>query len=189
MPNRLFAVLIFTLITLTGCQTNPVTVDYDTQTNFSDFNYYQWQTENSGSSPDFDPLMADRIKKALQDQLPGAGLQPVSGDQKADMLVRYFLARSTKSQSSNSRGSVGVGGASGGGGSMMGLSLSMPLGGGSVSYEAQIIIDFIGAADNKLKWRGSRNLKFGDQPPAELSAMVQQVVADILAKYPPGNEK
>ena len=99
MPNRLFAVLIFTLITLTGCQTNPVTVDYDTQANFNDFHFYQWQAENSGTSPDFDPLMADRIKKALQDQLPGAGLQPVSGDQKADMLVRYFLARSTKSQS------------------------------------------------------------------------------------------
>jgi hypothetical protein len=71
---------------------------------------------------------------------------------------------------------------------VMGLSMSMPLGGDSVTQQTQILVDFIDAGDEKLKWRGSRILSFNDEPPEQLTAMVQQVVADILAKYPPGKK-
>jgi hypothetical protein len=98
------------------------------------------------------------------------------------------MASNTSSKSSNSRGSVGVGGGGGGGSSFMGLSMSIPLGGSTVTTQAQILIDFIGKEDDKLKWRGSQNLKFSDESPQQLDAMVKQVVADIIANYPPGKK-
>lgn len=185
MPHLLIALLL-PLVILAGCQSSKVTVDYDSETNFSNYRFYQWLPEKSGSSEDFDPLMSERIKDALQQQLPNTGMKLAQGDQAADVKVRYFMARSTKS--SGSKSSIGVGGASGGGGSMMGMSMSMPLGGSSVTQQAQIMVDFIDAKDEKLKWRGSRTLKFGDEPPEQLNQMVQEVIAEILAKYPPGKK-
>ena len=185
MPHFLIALLLPLLI-LAGCQSSKVTVDYDSQTNFNSYRFYQWLPDKSGTSDDIDPLMSERIKDALEQQLPNTGMKPAQGEQAADVLVRYFMARSTKS--SGSKGSVGVGGASGGGGSVMGLSMSMPLGGDSVTQQAQVMVDFIDAKDEKLKWRGSRTFKFSDEPPEQLTAMVQEVIAEILAKYPPGKK-
>lgn len=185
MPHLLIALLLPLLI-LAGCQSSKVTVDYDSQTNFNNYRFYQWLPEKSGSSKDFDPLMSERIKEALEQQLPNTGMKLAQGGQATDVLVRYYMATNTKS--SSSKGSVGVGGASGGGSSMMGVSLSMPLGGDSVTRETQIMIDFIDAGDEKLKWRGTRTLKFSDEPPEQLTKMVQEVVAEILAKYPPGKK-
>jgi uncharacterized protein DUF4136 len=188
MKRLLLAMLLLPL--LIACQTNKVSVDFDTEADFKSFQYYQWLPEKSGSSKDFDPLMAERVRDALGEQLPNTGMKPASENHAADILVRYFMAASTKSQSSESRGSVGIGGASGGGGSStaMGMSLSIPMGGNSVKREAQIIVDFIDANDQKLKWRGSRNLKFSDEAPEKLTAMVQEVVAEIIAHYPPGKK-
>lgn len=187
--NRLLLTLLL-LPLLTACQTNKVSVDYDTDADFSSFHHYQWLEEKSGSSKDFDPLMAERVKEALEQQLPKTGMSLAKDGQAADILVRYFMASSTTSNSSESRGSVGIGGASGGGGSStaMGMSMSIPLGGSSTKREALIIVDFIDANDQKLKWRGSRKQKFGDEPPEKLTAMVQQVVAEIIAQYPPGKK-
>jgi len=176
------------LLFITGCQSNKVNVDYDTEADFASYRYYQFLTESSGSSKDFDPLMANRVKDALIELMPNTGMQAAGTEHSPDIRVRYFMASSTTSKSSNTRGSVGVGGGSGGGSTMMGMSMSIPLGGGSASTQAQIIVDFIGAKDEKLKWRGSQNLKFSDEPPQELNAMVKQVVADIIAMYPPGKK-
>ncbi len=184
MPRLLSLLFIFSL--LAACQSNKVSVDYDTDAHFNDYHYYQWLEEKSGSSKEVDPLMAARVKEALQQQLPTTGLVKASEQHPADLLVRYFVASSTKSKSSNSSGSVGMGSA--GGNTAMGLSMSFPMG-DSPTREVQIIIDFLDASEQKVKWRGSRKLKLSDQPPEELAAMVQQAVAEIIAMYPPGKTK
>ncbi len=185
MSKKLLLALpaILSLLLLSACAGNKPTVDYDTDTDFSQFHYYQLLTERSGAGEDIDPLLAERVKEAVLAQLANSPLKPANKQHPADVLVRYYVASSAKSQTSNSRGSVGLGG--GGGGSFMGVSLSVPLGGDKVIKEVQVIVDMLSPDDQQFKWRGSMNFKIDNESPEQINHLVNAVVADIFQNYPP----
>jgi hypothetical protein len=169
---------------ITACQTSHVAVDYDTATNFSNVQFYEWLDATSGTEEGFEPLIAERTKAAVANALGKTALLPASDHNKADILVRYYVASYTQSQPSQSSGSLGFGGGSHG--SAMGISLSFPLGGDRITKEAQIIVDLISTKDNKLKWRGSNRLQISDETPAQITALIEAAVAEIFSFYPPG---
>ena len=181
---RQLLIASLTILLLSACQSSSVIVDYDTETDFSHFRYYDWLTEDSSAEKDFDPLIAQRSKNAITTELRNAGFVPASETHAADLLVRYYVATHTSSQQSKSSGSIGMGSA--GGNKAMGLSLSFPLGGSSTMKEAKIIIDFINPSDKKLKWRGADLFKISEESPEEITAVIDEVVAEIFSFYPPG---
>ena len=184
IAKRLLIVSIALL--LAACQSSNVLVDYDTEMNFSNFQYYNWLADRSGVADDIDPLLADRVKDALTQELFNAGFNVANQQHQADVLVRYYVATEIQNQEPRSGGSVGFG--SSGSSSAMGLSLSFPLGDDGIVKETKIIIDLLSASDDKLKWRGSKTIKFSDQDPAEITSLITAAVAEIFSFYPPGAE-
>lgn len=172
-------------IALAGCQTSSnVIVDYDTGTNFSNFQTYDWLAADKGTANDIDPLLAQRVQQALRTKLLDAGFHQAVSQQQADIWVRYQIAAQTRSQQPQSGGSISFGGGSGGN-TTMGVSLSFPLGGDIAVKEVELMIDLVNVKNNKLIWRGSKIFKLAKQSPAEMTAVVDAAVAEILAFYPP----
>ena len=172
------------LLLLTACQSSSVTIDYDTEANFAEFQYYDWLEERSGAEEEFDPLIAERTKTAVAAELDNAAFKPASAANKANVLVRYYIATHTRNEESKSSGSIGFG--SGSRGSAVGIGLSFPLGGSTTVKEAQIIVDLLSSEDQKLKWRGSNRLKISDESPEQITALINAAVAEIFSFYPPG---
>ncbi len=125
MRNLLLILPIICLL-ITGCQSSRVIVDYDTETDFSNFDHYNWLEKPSDIEKGFDPLIADRIKKAIATSLNNTTLTPASETNKANVLIRYYLFTQIHNQESNPKGSIGFGGGSGG--AMMGIGIRFPLG-------------------------------------------------------------
>lgn len=159
-------------------------VDYDTDTDFSKFHYYDW---HGGSETDsqlsIDPLMLQRTKGAVEKALLASFLNPVIEGKPADILIRLNVSSHAYNQESSSRASIGFG--SGGRRSAMGIGLSLPLGGDTIVKETHIVIDMMGVADNKLKWRGSKTVTTSDESPQEITQLMSNAVAEIFSRYPP----
>ena len=181
--QRLF---IFSIcLALTGCQTSSnVFVDYDTETDFSNFRTYDWLAADKGTANDVDPLLVQRVQQALTTQLLNAGFNPATDQQQADIWVRYQISAETRPQQPQSGSSISFGGGSGGN-TAIGISLRFPLGDDIAVKQAKLIIDLVKVKGNKLIWRGSKTFKLAKQSPAEITAAVAAAVADILAFYPP----
>ncbi len=181
--TRLCAVIAF-IVCLTACQSSNVMVDYDTNTDFSTLHYYDW---HGGSQTDdglnVDPLMLQRTQDAVEKALSNSFLNPATEEQPTDVLIRLLVSSKTYDQQSSSRGSIGFG--SGGGHSSIGIGLSLPLGGDTIVKETQIVIDMMGASDNKLKWRGSKTVKTSDESPQEITLLMNRAVEEIFSHYPP----
>ena len=181
--QRLFILSI--CLALASCQTSSnVIVDYDTEADFSIFQTYDWLAADKGTADDFDPLLAQRVQQALSAKLLSAGFNPVADGQQADIGVRYQIIAQTRPQQPQSGGSISFGGR---GNRAMGVSLSFPLGGDTTVKEARLMIDLVNVMDNKLIWRGSKIFKLAKQSPAEITAVVDAAVAEILAFYPPSS--
>lgn len=176
--------LIALLLILSACQSSNVIVDYDTDADFSNLRYYRWLEERSGAEESFDPLIAERAKSAVQAQLQQAGFDPATDTNPANVLVRYYVATYTRSQQSNTQGSIGFG--SSGKNTALGISLSFPLGGDKIIKDAQIIVDLLSADDQLLKWRGTNTFQISDESPEQITHMIEAVVAEIFSHYPPG---
>lgn len=166
---------------LAACASGP-TIDYDPATDFTTYRHYQWLDERSGVSDQFDPLLAKRVKAAVDEQLK-ARFSAAADRASADFLVRYYVSSTAKVADSNARGSVGMG--SFGGNVGMGVSIGFPLGGTHVERQAQILVDFLDARSEELTWRGSETVTLRGDDPAELTQQVQAVIEAILVQFPP----
>lgn len=178
--KRAIATTLLSLL-LAACASGP-TVDYDPAVDFSGYKSYHWLDERSGVSDQFDPLLAKRVKAAIDEHLK-ARFSAAPDRASANFLVRYYVSSTAKVSDSKARGSVGMG--SFGGNTGMGVSMSFPLGGTQVESQAQVLVDFLNPASEELTWRGSEIVTLRGSDPEKLTEQVQAVVAAILAKFPP----
>lgn len=165
---------------LAACQQNPVSVDYNPDTDFNGYQSYSWQA-TSGTGSDVEPLLAERVQAAITSVLEQRGIR--QSDAAADFQIRYFLAATAQTRDNRSRGSVGVGG--GGGNVGVGLSMGFPLGGSKVQQRLQLTIDFVDSSSQKLAWRAVKELALPSNDPQGTSAKIEQAVRDMLAEFPP----
>lgn len=181
--TRLYTLAAF-IVFLAACQTSNVMVDYDTDTDFSTFHYFDWHTDNQiDNAMNIDPLMLQRTKDAVEKALLTSSLTPATEGKPADILIRLDVSSNTYDQESSSRASIGFG--TGGRRSAVGIGLSLPLGGDVIVKETHIVVDVIGVADKKLKWRGSQTIKTSDESPQEIGQLMNSAVAEIFRHYPP----
>lgn len=166
--------LIFiTALVLASCGT-AVSYDYDTKTNFSLYQTYDfYPTINSGLS-DLDNI---RIMKATDSILQTRGFVKSDSPQ---FLVNFF-AKEFITQSNTSIG-IGVGGGGANGG--IGVSGGIPVGGNIINQK--FTIDFIDNQNDKLIWQavGTDELKVKAKP-AQKSKYYFSMISKILKGYPP----
>lgn len=138
-------------------------VEYDHDVDFSRYKTWSWQT---GVPVPPEPVPDKRIREAVARGLAARGLTSVDSD--ATLLVRYYAARSTR------------------------IDL-LPLDSGSgapptgIRYveTGSLVVDLVDAASGKVVWRGHATgvLRYG---PKEITAQIDAAVAELLARFPPG---
>ena len=170
---------------LGGCTSIPVNQDYDTSFNFSSIKSVEWLPAANQTPPKAitfeqqNALIAKRIQTAIADQLGQKGIaMRTAGLSDAYVTYHYSTKRVLQQDPVSTSFGFGVFGRHSG----MMFRTSPDL----YEYEeGRLVIDILGK-NNQLLWRGiSPSLLTEQATPQETTAIVNQIVASILAQYPP----
>lgn len=186
VQNRLSAVLVLGLalgLFLGGCSTISVNYDYDTTTNYGQFRTFQWapnpsnptMAQDANQAEQRSGLLSNRIKSAVERELAAKGLTKSQGT--ADLMVVFHVGTKDKIQVTDwgyrySDYYWGYGGR------------QMDV----YQYqEGQMIIDLVDNKTHNLVWRGTGKgvMDQSRKTPEEMQARINDVVAKIMANYPP----
>ena len=185
MIHTLFVIL--ESIWLSGCATS-VIVDFDEKIDFTTLKSFALMPADKNKTDDIrlnSPLFAKRVNKALANTLNSRGYQ--QQEKAPDFYVTYHLRIKQEVESRSSGMRVGVG--SYGSHSAIGMSYGFPEY-DVYSYERGILTIDILNNKKALIWRGSTSRILGDEKtPQESDKVVNEVVAQILEKFPPGHKK
>lgn len=183
MRRRRFLPLLPVLIILVwGCAGMTVHTDFDPVADFTAFRTYAFagMTDlNQGGVLD-NSLVRKRLEQMIGEQLSGKGLSQVAVDDKADLLVHYWVGLKDKQRVENSGPSVGMYGGRGGYGYGVGYS-------GVSTYEYRegtLIVDLVTPANNDLVWRGTMVGTLAESKESNMQ-MAGKAIAQAFAEYPP----
>ncbi|HEY5603764.1 MAG TPA: DUF4136 domain-containing protein [Gammaproteobacteria bacterium] len=171
------------VLLLGSCASKPA-IDYDPAADFTAYGTYAWsaQTDDFTKKSQADaPLLHQRVRESINAAVQSKGFQLVDASA-ADVLVSYHLAMQITGYSGSSV-SFGIGGFSSR--SAVGLSVGMPIG-GQVIEEGTLAIIITDVKKNAVVWQGSGARRLSPSTtPEQAKAVVDEVVSEILAGYPP----
>lgn len=165
---------VFALLLFASCSSVRVASDYDTSVNFNNYNSYAFFKPGIDKA-EISDLDKRRILRAIDAELSAKGMQK---SESPDLMVSIFTKANER---------VNVYQNHYGWGSPWGWGWGHPWDGStsvSRTTEGTLYIDIIDAKTNQLIWQGigtaplTRNME-------KKEAMIQEVVAKILEKYPP----
>ena len=180
MLKRLSAITACLL--LLSCQSSTVVTDYDTSIDFSNVHYYQWDKSINSN----DPLMSQRLLKALKKHLPLTRLKQATNNRPADLEVQANIKSIQRTQEPNSRGTIGLGG--GGRNTLFGISLSVPLSSETIVKDVTITIIFKDIKTKNTLWKGDHRFTVEADKPDAINQMIDKTTEEILLQYPPKPE-
>lgn len=186
MNIKLSALLLVGAL-LSGCKSTP-NYDYDQSVNFSKIKTYAWiiSDKQSVESKEFyqSEINQKRITRAIDQQLLAKGLQKVAPDN-ADVLVNYHTSVVTKRERDLSNTHPYYW-SFGSGFHHSHLGFHMNLNNLERQYKAgALVVDFINP-DKELIWRGAKESRVQRKAsPAQRQERIDNVVADIMANFPP----
>jgi hypothetical protein len=158
---------------LFACSSVSTNFDYDTGYDFTKLKSYRWATV--ASRGDANPLIAQRVTAAVDAQLKAKGYAAASGQ--PDFLVAAHLGRQSKIQVTDW-------------GYAYGPHAGWYGGGGVDVYqyeEGSLIVDIVDARTKQLEWRGTAtSILDPDATPEERTQRINEAVAKIFEKFPPG---
>ena len=186
MKNTL---LLFGILFLTACATQKPNYDYLAGSDFGNYSTYAWLSVDKASADNHrskNPLIDQRIVDAIDNALAAKGLRKVSDI--SDILINYHVSVSQQEQQ-QPRGRVSIGSSRYSGSSSLGFAVSVPVGGTRTYQEGTLVIDMIAADSKQLLWQGwgSRTVR-QDTDPERMTALINEVVGEILANYPPAKK-
>jgi hypothetical protein len=164
-----------------ACAGTRVTDDYDVNVDFSSYATFAWLPQPQGMSGDArvdNPLIAERVRNAIDRTLTSKGYRPAS-ETPPDFLVGYFLSLEQKIDIRTIDRYYGAG---------------RYRGWGTVGYETHVtqyeegtlVIDVVDGKAERLVWRGSGSRRISRSPtPQKTTQRVNEVVEAILARFPP----
>ncbi|MGD8547774.1 MAG: DUF4136 domain-containing protein [Thiohalophilus sp.] len=178
-------VLLIVSLLLVSCAST-VNVDYDQAYNFAAVKTFALQSKPVKISDDprlTSPMMQQRVVSAIQAGLSAKGLR--SDDKAPDVRITYRIDVKQEIESDRSGVSVGIGTYS----RHVGVGVGYGFPASDVeSYDTMVLtIDMVVPQSGKLIWRGSdsRRLYAGSTPESN-TKLVNDLVKNILEKYPPG---
>lgn len=149
-------------------------VDFDPETNFSQYNSYDFY-------PSIDSGLSELDNKRIMGVLDS--LMPLKGFQKSEspqILINFYA----KEHLTNSRNTIGIGIGSGGGNVGVGVSGGIPIGGTEV--EQQLTVDFIDVNADALIWQGILESRYKEKStPKQMDVHYFDALQKLLRKYPP----
>jgi hypothetical protein len=164
---------------MAGCAA-PLTMDfdYDTAADFAALKTYDWMPATGNAAAD--ELLVKRIRNAVDSQLQAKGHELAAGN--PDFLIAMQLS-----------GKTAYGGSAG-----VGVSVGIPVGragrisvGGGKSKpiekkEGTLVLDFLDAKTKSLVWRGTASGAVRPTvSPEEQQQRINEVIAELLARFPP----
>lgn len=163
-----------------------VNVDYDQTYNFATVKTFSLQSKPAKISDDprlNSPMMQQRMVSAIQAGFQAKGLR--SDDKAPDVRITYRIDVKQEIESDRTRVSMGIGTY----GRHVGVGVGYGFPASDVeSYDSMVMtIDMTVPQTGKLIWRGSdsRRLYTGSTPESN-TKLVNELVENILKKYPPG---
>lgn len=177
MNARLAAAIA--LLAAWACAPFHVQSDWDPQTDFSALRTWDWldQAEEEPGHPLLrNPLLHDRIRRAVEDELVRRG-HPRAAGGAPDFRVGYHLSLEQKLDVYTIDRTYGYG--------RFGT-WTYPETHVDQYQEGTLILDVVDVRHGKLAWRGWASRPVYEQPsPEESERNVREAVAAILAKFPP----
>ena len=166
-------------LALSACSSVQVNTDWDPEANFAGLHTWTWQgaTPTATGNPRLDdPLVHARIQAAIQAALAMRGYRKVA-EGKPDFEVAYHIAIEQRLDAQTIY--TGYGPYRGWG--MAGAHTVVD------SYDlGTLMIDFISPVTHSVIWRGTAQSRLQDlKTPAEREQRVQEVVDEVLDKFPP----
>ena len=161
------------------------------QLHFTKIRSYAWLDERSGvegDRNDVSGLLDQRIRRAIDAELLGKGLANLERAS-ADVLVSYHLGVEKKPDVRTIHSGYGYGG-----GWHRGYGRYGRYGAGSEIYvseyeEGTFLIDLIEPSKKELIWRGSGQARVRrSSSPEDREERIREVVAKVLATYPPSTQ-
>ncbi|NIA31356.1 MAG: DUF4136 domain-containing protein [Actinobacteria bacterium] len=180
--------LLILAVLAMSCSSISVKHDYDKEANFAVLKTFDWIAQPGNAFGNVDAararndLLDSRIKNAVNSQLAAKGYRQDSAN--PDFLIAYHTGLKDKvNVSSYGYGYYPRGRYYGGWG-------------GTGNYvdvhqyeEGTLILDFIGAQDKQLIWRGAATKALESKPtPEKIEKNINKVISKILYKFPPNGK-
>ena len=166
------------LFLLLSCASAKVITDYNEDTNFSKYKFFDFYEDNGENLNEFD---IKRITDAIYDHF-------INSDLSQSKTPDFFIYFDTKINENVSRNTIGIGVGSGSRNGGFGISGGIPIGGKKVNE--QLIIKFIDSKTNLLFWEGSfSDVVKQNRKPEERKKQLEKVVLKILNEFPPNKKK
>ena len=189
MRHYLLAFII--TIFISGCSSLSLSTDYDKTVDFSTFKTYRWHADNKHNEASIkflNPIMDQRIRSTIDQQLQSQGYTKVNTDT-VDFLINYSVVIQERAdiRTYNNYNGMYPGYAYRAGYGYYG-------GVGYGSSETQVthynqgtlIIDIISPETDQLMWRGAADGRLPSTADREKSdTLAQQYVTKILSEFPP----
>ena len=159
-----------------------VTVDYDKTYDFSGVHSYAWKD----GTPADNPLTEQKIHSAVIGAIEARGMKTVEGT--PDIYV--VTHASTSSNTTIDVGAFSYGGYYGWGG-WTGWGATTQVDVRDVTT-GTLLVDVVGAASQKLIWRGVATKTFsqGKRPtPTQMEKMLNQIAGEMFKEFPPAPKK
>jgi len=169
--RRIISVFVFILIATNLAFAHKVRVDYDHGVKFSNYKTFMWvekpQTDN--------PLMDDRIVRAVNAQLLAKGLEPVNSD--ADLSITATSTIQERQILNTFYDGWGGGWGWGWGGSGFATTYV------STYLEGTTVVQLADTASEKAIWRGVATGSVSDKP-EKASRKISKVISEMFESYP-----
>ena len=169
---KLFSLFIFSIFII-SCGV-AVSVDYDSNTDFSNYNSYSfYPTLDSGLS-ELDDIRIIQITDSLMQE------RGFIKSETPQLYINFYVHE----RISHSRSTLNVGVGSGGGNVGVGVSGGIPIGGRTINQE--LTIDFIDVQKDDLVWQAVADGEMKERStPQQKEEYYFGVIQKILKKYPP----
>lgn len=172
------SLLLILLSTLAACAQKPVTYDYDPAAAGLSMNTYALSEPASG--PQYQSLDNNRIAAALRKGLAARNVKEVSRDQ-ADVWVAYRVEQERNLEKSGV--SFGFGFGTG--------NVGLGVGTGPKAkevIEGRLVVDMVSPKSQQVVWTAKSNKSLRESmSPAERDALINELVTEMLANFPPAS--
>ena len=171
-----FLMLAVVTLVMTGCASNVVT-DYNSSVVFG--NYSSWAFVSGTDNSSFTSLDGTRVRSAIERELNRKALRQVP-EAEADMLVSWQIVPEERLEQ------TGLGLGFGFGSGNFGWALSAPPPVREIK-EGKLVVELADSQSKEVVWRAvSRRYLNENQSPETRRELIDEVVAEMFAKYPPG---
>lgn len=188
MSSRSLVILGVAAALTAGCSAGvKYNSDYDPTADFSDIRTYQWAERTPKGDDDprvYNDITMRKVKFAVDKALQAKGMQPVNTN--PDVYTAWHGAINGKMSLQTISSSYGYGWGWYGPGMGMGTSTTYV----NEWDEGTLLVDVISGSTKELIWRGSAQAELSgtQQNPSEGQDQLNQVVARLLAPFPPYKE-